>query len=1075
MNDFNQADKKNIGDILGLTPMQQGMLFHYLKAPAGSNYVEQLSLELKGTIDIDRIESAWNRVIADNDMLRTVFRWEKIKNPVQLILKTHAVNLRFHDFSGLGDSSAKAALTELENADRAEAFDLTSVPFRVTLCRRARHKAVMIITNHHILYDGWSNGIILKEFFTAYNTLMDKGAPGEQEKTPFKEFIKWSAPGTKKKHQETFWKNYLHEEASAADDKAGGTGGRKKSEAVTHTGKYAFTIPAELTSLLESFAKTRRITLPALMTYAWGLLVQAVTGNHDILFHTTVSGRNAGVKDRENMVGLFINTLPVRLRTSPTDVVGDIPEKVYAQLQDRQKFENTPLADINEYMESYGRQSLLDSLLVLENYPLDQQLMKEKGHMSVESFSISGMTDYDLTLIITLFDAIDLDLTYNKDIFHEDQVSALCSRFALILQETVSNPGKRVSEILVNAEQERASILEVLRQSARDSQLEDVPYVAPRNEVESTLAEVWARVLNLDAGKLVGIDDDFFHFGGHSLKATLLITAIHEALEVKIPLADIFKHPTIRAQAELVAGSGKEEYRPFEQAAIQSHYPLSSAQKRFYMLQQADLRSTAYNAPYFMLLEGEVDKGRLEEAFKVVISRHDSLRTAFVSKSGEPVQVISPEVEFHLEEIATVTPSNGKERTKQIPSEKAVQLKAFGSAEPFSRKGFCPPEALGLEALAACFVRPFDLGRAPLLRIGLHRTDGGGAVLLFDIHHIVSDGTSVNILISEFMKAYAGRELPQQRCQYKDFSQWQNTGLQNGAFQDTENFWLQQFAGELPVLDLPLDFPRPPVQSFAGDRLNIFFQPALTQKLTQLTKETGTTLYMLLTAGLGILLGKYSGSEDIIIGSPIAGRHHKDLDTVFGLFVEMLAIRLYPEGRKNFRQYLEEVKETTLQSYENQAFPFGELKKKIRYEDDMARNPLFDVMLIVQNQGRLKLEMEGLTITPLEVENKTSKLDINIEVFEEEKGTRVELEYCTALFKRATMERFFNHFERLLTEVTASPGMLLSSIQIMDEVERQRVVDEFNQTEADFNLDTTVHELFRSRVQRAPEALAAVC
>ncbi len=433
-----------------------------------------------------------------------------------------------------------------------------------------------------------------------------------------------------------------------------------------------------------------------------------------------------------------------------------------------------------------------------------------------------------------------------------------------------------------------------------------------------------------------------------------------------------------------------------------------------------------------------------------MIQRHESLRTGFVYKGGEPVQVVHDDVHFGIEALPAAQPEGAGGRDEITPDE----ISAAGTAA------------------AGAFVRPFDLGHPPLLRVGLTPVTDDTHILLFDIHHIISDGSSVNILIEQFMRAYAGETLPGQVYQYKDFSQWQNRGLEMGALEQQAAFWLERFSGTLPVLDLPLDFPRPPVRSFAGDRIEVYLDAALRENIGALARETGATLFMILAAALGLLLGRYAGIDDIIIGSPIAGRHHKDLNGVFGLFVEMIALRIFPRGDKPFDGYLKEVKDITLKAYDNQEYPFGELKKIILPEDDMSRNPLFDVMLIVQNQGRLKLEMDELAIAPLQVENKTSKLDLNLEVYEEEQGIRIELEYCSALFRRGAIERFYRHLTRVLTEAVAHPAILSSDIDIMSEAERRRVLIEFNDTAADYPGDVPVHELFEQQVEHGGDRTA---
>lgn len=300
---------------MSLTPMQEGMFFDYLGSPGSSRYFEQLSLTLLGEIDRQAIEAAWNVVIETNEMLRAVYRWEKIKEPVQVILKTHPVDLRYYDLSGQDIHDQEKLLEKIKKADRAEAFDLRRVPFRVTLCQTAKNKAEMIISNHHILYDGWSNSIILKELLNAYDDILAHGQSPKINKSKFKDFLRWLQTRGNKDEQEKFWKHYLLRDSDKKIDidKPGKFQVRRKKRESQSVSQYFFPFPGELNEKLLSFVKQHKITLSTLLTGGWGLLLREYNGVEDIIFNTTVSGRRAKIKGIEDMVGMFINTLPLRI------------------------------------------------------------------------------------------------------------------------------------------------------------------------------------------------------------------------------------------------------------------------------------------------------------------------------------------------------------------------------------------------------------------------------------------------------------------------------------------------------------------------------------------------------------------------------------------------------------------------------------------------------------------------------------------------------------------------------------------------------------------------------------------
>ncbi len=613
--------KENIADVLALTPMQQGMLFHYLKDTENRLHFEQLSLELSGKTDKEIFEKAWNHVIETNEMLRTRFRWEKIKQPVQMILKHHPIEPRYYDCTGLDPKEEVTRLEEIKAQDRAEGFDLREVPFRVTLCKRDTRRWLLIISNHHILYDGWSNGIILTEFLRAYDSLRGGRTPEQAPKTQFKAFIKWLQQ-REQGAEDAFWKEYLRP-AQAPDSPPPPLRRPAAGQKMAHNAAIKTVFPEQLNRKIDAFARDRKLTPTALLYTAWGLMLQQYHGCNDVVFDTTVAGRSAKITGIEDMVGLFINTLPLRIQTKEKNQkIADLPAHIYRQLQRRESFEHTPVTLIKEYLEAYGNEPLFDSVVVIENYPLDKRLTEEKerqpGHNLVfGSFDASGGANYDLTVIITVSDGTEVEMTYNRELFDEASAEQLAGDFRDMVQALV-NAGTQTdtaSLTLPAAAAQREKIISNLERSTAGLPDTEQAYIAPRNGVEEKLAEVWAEVLN-EEKEVIGIDADFFHFGGHSLKATLLTRAVHEAFHVKIPLQEVFNRPTIREQAEFIDMSGEERYTAFPPAETRDRYPLSSAQKRFYLLQQADLHSKAYNAPYLMLLQGRPDKGRMEQALK---------------------------------------------------------------------------------------------------------------------------------------------------------------------------------------------------------------------------------------------------------------------------------------------------------------------------------------------------------------------------------------------------------------------------------------------------------------------------
>ncbi|BFH13822.1 hypothetical protein J6TS7_53130 [Paenibacillus dendritiformis] len=559
-------------------------------------------------------------------------------------------------------------------------------------------------------------------------------------------------------------------------------------------------------------------------------------------------------------------------------------------------------------------------------------------------------------------------------------------------------------------------------------------YVAPRTAVEAELAQTWQEVLGIPR---IGVKDNFFDIGGHSLRATTLVAKLHKEMGIEMPLREVFQYPTIEQMAEAITGKEHHAvYRSIPIAEESACYPLSSAQKRLYILSQLEGGELSYNMPGVLEMEGALDRERLEEAFRQLIRRHETLRTGFELVGGEAVQRVHRDVEFAVEHV----------RVKE--AEANAHLREF--------------------------MRPFDLRQPPLLRARLLELQPDRHLLLFDMHHIISDGASMGVFLREFAQLYEGAELPPLRIQYKDYAAWQQGEMQRERISKQEAYWLEVFSGDIPVLDLPADYARPLVRSFTGNTFHFIIDEQRSEKLRQLALQTGTTLYMVLLAAYTTLLSKYSGQEDIIVGTPVAGRTHAELEPILGMFVNTLAMRNAPAGEKTFQEYLQEVKEHTLRAYENQDYPFEELVSKLDVSRDVSRNPLFDTMFVLQNTEQSEVSLEGLTCKLYPNEHNVAKFDLTFSLTEGAEGIAGSIEYACSLYKEETIERMAAHFQQVLDIILSDPQRKLSSIEIISPEEKAQILETFNDTAADYPRGKTIHQLVEEQAERTPDRTAVV-
>jgi amino acid adenylation domain-containing protein len=524
----------------------------------------------------------------------------------------------------------------------------------------------------------------------------------------------------------------------------------------------------------------------------------------------------------------------------------------------------------------------------------------------------------------------------------------------------------------------------------------DVDYVAPRDKTEEALVEIWSDVLNINKDK-ISIDSSFFDMGGHSLKAIIMVARIHKELKVKIQLIDMFETPNIKGLAQLIRGAGKEEYVSINPVEKKDFYPLSSAQKRLYFLQQMQPDTTSYNSSTVALLRGQIDIRGIEEAFNQLIERHETLSTSFELVDKEIVQRVNPDIRLKIE----------------------YQEAAEEEAQELIKK----------------FMRPFDLAQAPLLRLGLIKVGEERHILMKDLHHIITDGLSTGIFLKDLMALINGDELPGLKLSYRDYSEWQNSELGKHEMKKQENYWLEIFSGEVPLMELPTDFDRPELVDFEGSSRGFSLGEEETKALKQLAVDEDATLFIVMLTIFNVLLAKLSGQEDIVIGTPIEGRKHDDLNQIIGMFVNSLPLRNKPEGSKGFKDFLREVRERTLKAYDHQEYQFDDLLDKISFKRDPRRNPLFDVFFSLLNIEIPRVEVTGLKLNSYRFERKITKFDLSMVVAEAKDKLSFTITYSTRLFKEETIDRFIAYFKNIIHSVIKDMDQKIQDLEVIGKQE----------------------------------------
>ncbi|NOJ98439.1 amino acid adenylation domain-containing protein, partial [Corallococcus coralloides] len=572
-------------------------------------------------------------------------------------------------------------------------------------------------------------------------------------------------------------------------------------------------------------------------------------------------------------------------------------------------------------------------------------------------------------------------------------------------------------------------------------------YEAPRTETEAKLAAIWAEVLRVPQ---VGVKDDFFALGGHSLLATQVVSRVRAETGAELPLRALFEAPTVEALASRLEKAGRAKAPALVPVSRDAPLPLSFAQQRLWFIDQMEPGTALYNVPVAVRLAGSLDVAALEQALHEVVRRHDSLRTTFEERDGQAIQVIQPALSLELGRVDLRTVDEAR---REAEAHRQVEQE---------------------------MLRPFDLGRGPLIRTRLFMLGEREHVLVVTMHHIVSDGWSLGVLIREVGALYAafssGRPspLPELPIQYARYAAWQRGRLQGDVLARQVDYWKRKLAGAPPVLELPTDRPRPPERGIAGATLAFTLSRSLTAALKALAQREGASLYMVLLAGWQVLMARYSGQQDISVGSPIAGRTRSELEALIGFFVNTLVLRANVDGGLSFRKLLNQVRETVLEAYEHQEVPFEKLVEVLQPERSRSHTPLFQTMLALQNMPLGELRLPDLALQPVNVESPIAKFDLSVTFVEVPQGISGTLEYSTELFDAGTLQRTVSHLLTLLEGAVERPDTRVSRLPLLTAAERAQVVSAWNDTALAVDWDGCFHECVETQAALRPEALAVL-
>ncbi|HET8846329.1 MAG TPA: amino acid adenylation domain-containing protein, partial [Ktedonobacteraceae bacterium] len=584
--------------------------------------------------------------------------------------------------------------------------------------------------------------------------------------------------------------------------------------------------------------------------------------------------------------------------------------------------------------------------------------------------------------------------------------------------------------------------------------LDNTEFVAARNPLEELVTAIWVQVLNV---KQVSIHDDFFVLGGHSLLATRIVARIRDTFSLELSLRTFFALPTVAQQSDYIRTAQQEKQAlslpPLKASLSREHAPLSYAQQRQWFLDRLDPDSRFAAIFGAVRLYGPLQREALQQSLWIVVQRHEALRTTFTVIGGEPVQVIAPDLRLPLSIIDLQT----------LPlDEREPEVWRLCSRE----KG-----------------HPYDLEHGPLLRVTLLCLGPEEHILLLSSHHIVFDGWSNDLFLQELARCYLAftrhepSPFPALPIQYADYARWQRQWLRGDVLDTLLAYWRQQLVN-LPVLTLPIDNARPALWEADAARIPVVLSAQLTASLKEMSQREGVTLFMFLLATYQCILARYSGQQDIVVGSPIANRRWAELEGMIGCFMNTLVLRADLSGNPSFRSLLGQIREMTLGAYTHQDLPFEKLVEELQPERDLKRNPLFQALFALQNEPQESISLPDLQASFLPMEGESTLFDLDLTLWEEEgiDGSKLVggFKYCKALFHEVTIQRIKEDWLALLELIVADPTQRIGDLPLFSSIEQQRLLMEWNSTETEYARDQCIHELFEAQVVRTPDAPAVI-
>ncbi|MEN6390525.1 MAG: amino acid adenylation domain-containing protein [Syntrophomonas sp.] len=921
---------QKIESIYELSPLQEGLLFHALLAPDSNQYLTQTHWIMEGRLDENAFKQAWQELIDYHAIFRTSFAWEGLEKPVQIVHEHVELPFNYVDLRKYPKAEQQTRFENILKDDHQLVFDLHNpCLLRFYLVRMEDNSYRFIWTDHHILTDGWCVSLLLQEAMQRYNGKVNDIKLDIPDPAPYSSYISWIKKQDKNGAKE-FWRKHLEgiEEPTRLNC-------HKKNtildihKPIDNLQETIVSLDEKYTEQLSSFTQKYHITINALVQTAWAAVLALGSNERNVLLGTIVSGRPEQLRDVEKMIGLFINSLPLKISIEEQKNVIEQIKDLQNTIQQLNSYGYLSLNEIQEYSSVPSGLPLFYSLYVFENYPYDESTVN-KQLLTITDIKVNEKANLPLSLIVFPGKTLNFRASYDGDVFEDDSILGLLEDLQTIIKWIMENPEKPVARIVEQMFEER--------------------------------------------------------------------------------------------------------YLKINPAMPETHYPVSAAQKKTYLIDSKEEAGTINNLPYTVIIKGSLDSAQLSKAIDIIIERHDILRTSLEMIDGVPVQKVHKRIKL--------------KRTFEECNEDDIDYKISN------------------------FVAPFNLEAAPLFRIKLIKTSPGKHYLLLDFHRIIFDNYAVDLFINELFSIYQGKQLNEPAVQYKDYASWQESSLSSAMFNKEKRYWINMCSPETPVLDLLPDRVAPNASVFEGGCYNLRFDTETCEYIRALKMSEDTDISVILAVAVNILLYEYTNQDDIIIGLSTDGRN-KYSNMMLGAFENILPLRNYLPHDTSIGQFIFEVKQNIDEAFLNRNYPIDALYEQLNLKRNLERDPLFDVVISFDGQNDF-YDVPGLKVKTEPIDTGFSRYYISMKLAEKENGIEAKINYRKRLYCEETIVRMTGHLANIIKEMALDRNKKIRDIVYMSEPEKNQLLFAFNDTRKDYKVQRTVQELFEEQVDRTPDKDALV-